>query len=194
MPIYTSKKNSEILEKQGIVITSHLKEGDTIDLGSYKPLNINKWVLKVVELPVYTEGLIGFYDSRGILFSSSCLHKNLLTKVANSPKSYRNLVRSLSKIKKLHPKFVLSTHGEVIIAYKQYIKNNLSKRRLKEKQVLQVLKDGVTTIEEISNQVFSEIPKSQKINAELAVRTVLYKNIGKEKVIQRGEEYFWKNG
>lgn len=189
LPIYASEKTAEKLYDKGFFFNSYLNEGVKIYLGSYEPLGIKKWELSVIEIPGYTEGQLGYYDPRGILFSGSLIHKGVVSSIDNYDGAYIDFLNSLKKVSKLKPKYILSGHRYLISNVKQAINFSLMNFEQHENIILNIIKDGKTSLDEIINFIFE---KSKLEWRDSAVNIALF-NLAKLKELEiinkRGDDF-----
>ncbi|MHA1202472.1 MAG: MBL fold metallo-hydrolase [Candidatus Heimdallarchaeaceae archaeon] len=188
-PICASHKISEFMKKQGCVINHELKEGDRIPLGSYKSTGESNWFLEVVDLPGNSPGCIGLWDSRGIIFTGSALHKTLINTPGPYPHSFDDLFGSLNKLKKYRARFGLSGHGNIIADVNVSISLNIKRMKWSEKSILKHLKTGVSRIDEIAEELIDkELPQWKRMTRN-TIEATLNKLVFQEKVIRRGDDY-----
>lgn len=188
-PIYASHKVSEIMKKEGCVINHELEEGDRIQLGSYKTNGDRNWFMEVIDLPGNSPGCIGLWDSRGIIFTGSTLHKTLINTPGPYPNSFEDLFTSLNKLKKYKARFGLSGHGNLISDMNTSISLNLKRMKWSEKSVLKHLKMGISHIDEIADELIGkELPTWKKMTRN-TIEATLDKLVLQEKVIRRGDDY-----
>ena len=191
LPICASKETARILQKEGFNFNSILKEGTEIPIGSYPELDIDNWKLRVLEFPGSSKGSIGFWDSRGLLFSGISLHRDLTTSTASYDKSYADLLESFGKIKKLNPKFVLADHGRIIIDTKQTLSENLLQLKHIEKKLIENLKRGVTELELLVDIITPEDKLEWKTYFRQIIESGLNKLAYERKITKIGIDYMW---
>ncbi len=189
-PISASHKVSEIMKKEGCVVNHVLKEGDRIPLGTYKPTGMRNWFMEVVELPGNSLGCIGLWDSRGIIFTGSTLHKTLVNTPGPYPNSFDDLFRSINKLKKYAARFGLSGHGNIITDVNASISLNLKRMKWSTKSILKHLKMGNSRIDEIAEELICKDLPLWKRMTRNSIEANLDKLVLQEKVIRRGEDYF----
>ncbi|MCG3217299.1 MAG: MBL fold metallo-hydrolase [Candidatus Heimdallarchaeota archaeon] len=188
----TSAITAKHLKEEGFVFSSILKEGTKIALGSYEPLQIEKWHLETLELPGSSKGSLGFLDSRGVLFSGIALHKDLTTSTVKYPESCSELLDSINRIKKFPVKYILSAHGSIIVDRKKTISENLERMKLVEKFVIDKLKIGTTTSDELTDLFILEYTPKWKIYAKSLILSNLEKLSSEDRINKIGEDYIWK--
>ncbi len=188
-PIYASHNITGIMEREGCVINHELKEGDRIQLGPYEPTGESNWFMEVIDLPGNSLGCIGLWDSRGIIFTGSTLHKTLVNTPGPYPNSFDDLFRSLNKLKKYPARFGLSGHGNLIADVKASITLNLKRMKWSEKSILKYLKKGISQIDEIVDTlIVKDLPMWKRMTRNTIVAT-LDKLVLQEKVLRRGDGY-----
>jgi len=187
-PIYASSNVSEVMKKEGCVVNHILKEGDRIQLGTYKPSD-KDWFLEVIELPGNSLGCIGLFDSRGIVFTGSTLHKTLTSAPGPYPNSYDDLFRSIERLKKYPARFGLSGHGNIITDVNASISLNLKRMKWVEKAILKYLRGGFSRVDEIAEELVGKKLPLWKRTTRNTVKANLEKLVIQKKVIRRGEDY-----
>ncbi|MCK5410129.1 MAG: hypothetical protein KAJ30_07675, partial [Candidatus Heimdallarchaeota archaeon] len=144
---------------------------------------------EVVELPGTSPGCIGLWDSRGIIFTGSTLHKTLVNTPGPYPNSFDDLLRSINKLKKYTARFGLSGHGNIITNVNASISLNLKRMKWSEKSILKYLKIGVSRIDELAEElIIKELPLWKRMTRN-SIEANLDKLVLQEKVIRRGEDY-----
>lgn len=188
-PICASHNASIIMRREGCVVNHVLKEGDRIPLGTYKPTGMSNWFMEVVELSGNSPGCIGLWDSRGIIFTGSILHKTLVNTPGPYPNSFDDLFKSLNKLKKYAARFGLSGHGNLITDVNASISLNLKRMKWSEKSILRLLKIGISRIDEIAEDlIIKELPLWKRMTRN-TIEANLDKLVLQEKVIRRGDDY-----
>jgi glyoxylase-like metal-dependent hydrolase (beta-lactamase superfamily II) len=192
IPLFASPKTAEILEKEGFVFNSILKEGSKISLGTFPPLKIEKWRLETVELPGSSKGSIGFWDPRGVFFSGIALHKDLTISTYNYPESFKDLLESFNKLKKYPAKFVLSGHGTVITNMKKIISENRKRIQRINTFVIEQLKKGISTKDEIIELFILEKSPQWRSYVRHLISANLEKLVLEQKAVKIGDDYILK--
>lgn len=192
LPLSTSEVNAKILEKEGLVFSAILKEGTKILLGTNPELGIEDWNLETIELPGSCKGAIGFWDSRGLLFSGTTLHKDLTITNDIYPEAYSELTYSLNKIKKFNPKLALSGHGLIITEVNKTIKQNKKSLIKIEKTILKALKQGISEIDELTDMIISERTSSWRIYMKRLANSALEKLVEEGKITKIATDYIWR--
>ncbi|MHA1687219.1 MAG: MBL fold metallo-hydrolase [Candidatus Heimdallarchaeaceae archaeon] len=150
LPILASKETAEILKQKGIETNLILKENDTLSLGSYPPMRLKEWNLKVLECPGHTSGDLCLMDNRGVIFLGDILFNESHTLVDPSWATVKDLLKTLKKIKKLNINFGLAGHGTIVTKVKERINENIRLRNLINLRIIEGLKNGLSSLEELS--------------------------------------------
>ncbi len=191
-PIYSSHNVSEVMKKEDCVVNHILKEGDKIQLGTYKPSD-KDWFLEVIGLPGNSPGCIGLFDSRGIIFTGSTLHKTLTSTPGPYPNSYDELFRSIERLKKYPARFGLSGRGNIMTDVNASISLNLKRMKWAEKSILKHLKAGISQIDEIAEELANKkLPLWKRVTRN-TIEANLEKLVIQKKIIRRGEDYLLSN-
>ncbi len=189
-PICASPSAAKIMKREGCVINQLVRDGDKIPLGTYKPAGMSNWFMEVIDLPGNSPGCIGLWDSRGILFTGSTLHKTLINTPGPYHNSFDDLFKSINKLKKYTARFGLSGHGNIITDVKASISLNLKRMKWSEKSILKHLKSGKTQVDEIAKELISaELPSWQRMTRN-SIEANLEKLVFHKKVLRRGDDYF----
>ena len=192
LPLSTSASVAEVLKKDNFVFTSILKEGDLLSLGSNPELKLEKWNLEVLELPGSSKGSLGFWDSRGILFSGITLHRDLTTTNDTYAESYSEFMDSLKKIKKLKARFALSGHGLIISNVNDTVSQNIRRLKEIEKKLLTSLRQGITEVDILTDKIVSTKTTSWRFYMKRIVISVLEKLVNEGKITKIGSEYIYR--
>ena len=192
LPMSTSAITAKYLKSEGFIFGSKIKEGTKISLGSYEPLKIENWQMETIELPGSTKGSIGFWDPRRVLFSGIALHKDLTTSTYKYPESCSDLLNSINRIKKYHVKFILSAHGAIITDKSKTISETIERIKIVEKFVIEQLKKGVTTSDELTDLFIMEHSPKWKTYAKSLILSNIEKLVVEEKVSKISDDYIWK--
>jgi glyoxylase-like metal-dependent hydrolase (beta-lactamase superfamily II) len=192
LPISTSKENADILAKEGFNFLTILQEGMKIPLGIIPELNKEDWYLETLELPGSSKGSIGFWDTRGLLFSGITLHKDLTTTTSSYSASYSDFMNSLKKIKKLKPRFVLSGHGLTIAEVNKTVRMNKEMLKQIEQRMVSGLKKGISEIDELTEIAIDTRTSEWRFYMKRIVISALEKLVNDEKVTKIGSDYIWR--
>ncbi|MCG3222631.1 MAG: MBL fold metallo-hydrolase [Candidatus Heimdallarchaeota archaeon] len=192
LPVCTSIENTKILKQEGFVFSSILKEGINIPLGSNPKLNLENWELETIELPGSSEGSIGFWDSRGLLFSGIALHRELTTTNASYPESYSEFLDSIKKIKNLKVNFALSGHGRIITDVKKTLSQNKQRMKKIEKELSIALKQGISDIDGLTDVIIDKKTSEWRFYMKRIVISALEKLAQDGNVTKIGSEYIWR--
>ena len=191
LPLFSSQKTAEVLIEEGFIFNSYLKNGDKITLGSYDPLGIKDWSLEVLDLPGYTQGHMGFYDPRGVVFIGSLFHKNIIGSIESYPGVYSDLMSSYQRVLNLKAKYAFSGHRDLIVKPNVFIKLNLKEFSKYEPLIIKLLKAGITSKEEIKKRLQLRANYKWDFITENVVNIILEKLIEENKINRRGEDFFW---
>ncbi|NPD88982.1 MAG: MBL fold metallo-hydrolase [Asgard group archaeon] len=192
LPMFTSVKNAKILEQEGFDFHSILEEGTKIHLGSNPELNKESWNLETIDLPGSSEGSIGLWDSRGLLFSGISLHKGLTTTNASYPESYSEFLSSLKKMKKLNANFILSGHGYIITDANKTLSSNKQRIKKIKKKLTEALKQGISEIDSLTDIITTKDTVEWRFYMKRIVLSVLEHLVIKGRITKIGSDYIWK--
>ncbi len=194
IPIYASDNTAKILEEKGIKVAQTLKNGDFIKLGDYKSIGHKslfkkEWGIEVISLPGHTEGLLGFYDTRKILFVGGILLKETVCLIDHKKGSATCYVQSLEKILSLHVKYGLPGEGGILDNVKKNIKANKKNIKHRTKILYKAIKQGINSNQDLLEITEKDLPERYKRYASNILETDLKILLNKGKIVQRGNNY-----
>lgn len=190
LPILASETAAKTLKKKGIEVNLPLIEGDTLALGSYKPMNLDRWHLKVIETPGHTLGHISLIDSRGIAILGDLLLSETHTLVDPRCGSVEALLKTLSKFSKTKVKYGLAGNGDIITNIRERIKLNIKLRKVLTYTILRGLKQGLSTIDELALEIKEYLSYAKDSLSFYTVQNHLQLLLSKGIAAQRGSNYF----
>lgn len=191
IPIFASKQAIKTLEP-GITVNGYLKDQQIINLGHYKHLKDKKWTLKIIEMKGHTNGSIGFYDNRRIMFPGDALLRELKGVVDPYRGSLDEYEKSLKKIHQYKPKFILPGHGDVITKISKEIRQDRNCIKKRKKLLVRCIKEGNSHPTEIDQQLKSYLDGEYKRLTRLIRHVYLQNLVENKEVHRRGENYYLK--
>ncbi len=194
IPIYASENTAKILQEKGIKVAQTLKDGDFIELGDYKSIGYKslfekEWGIEVISLPGNTNGLLGFYDTRKILFVGGILLKETVCLIDHNKGSATSYVKSLEKILSLPVKYGLPGEGGILDNVKKNIKTNKKNIKHRTKLLYKTIKQGINSNQELLEITEKDLPEHYKRYASNILETDLKLLLNKGKIVQRGNNY-----
>jgi len=172
----------ETLEEKLSTKWRRVEEGERIN----SPLG----ELIVVHTPGHTSGHICLYlPSRGVLFTGDTVVGEGTTWVGPPDGDMKAYLHSLERLKELSARLILPGHGPPIKDPSSWIEQLIRHRLMRERQILAALEEGMATVEEIVNRVYSDLVPHLRPLASLTVRGHLEKLLREGRVTQRGERW-----
>lgn len=150
------------------LLTQRLGPGSVVKLSSRDTVESGGGVsLKALFTPGHEDDHLAFYSNEGrVLFSGDTI-------LGNSSSSVRNLKQYMASLRLLarqRPELICPGHGEVVRNATSRIHWYIQHRMEREEQVLEVIRGGATTVEEIVRAVY---PRNLRRNLrEAAARNV----------------------
>jgi hydroxyacylglutathione hydrolase len=89
--------------------------------------------------------------------------------------SLREYLASLERIRALQPRRLLPAHGPVVTDPRRLIDEYLAHRAARERQIIELLKDGCTRVEDLVARIYPDLSPSLRGAAEETVRAHLAK-------------------
>jgi glyoxylase-like metal-dependent hydrolase (beta-lactamase superfamily II) len=127
--------------------------------------------LQVVPTPGHSPDHAAFWsEEEGALFTGDAV-LGRGTSVIDPPEG--DLVaylRSLRRMRELAPRTIYPGHGPIVLDGTAKLEEYFEHRAMRERQLLEALEDGGTTIDELVSRIYAEYPKDV---LELAARSVL---------------------
>ncbi|GAB4156610.1 MAG: hypothetical protein Fur0037_24890 [Planctomycetota bacterium] len=157
-----------------------LLDGDQIDLGE-APDGTRPWTLLAVHTPGHDRGHLCFADSRyGALFAGDML-STISTIIVDPPEGHLSTyLRSLERLEAIPFSMLLPAHGPPTVDGKGLIRKYLRHRRQREASLMEALRAGASTLEELLPKVYWDADRSLYRFAE---RSLL---AGLEKLVEDG--------
>ncbi len=191
LPIFASKQAIKTLEPD-ITVNGYLKDQQIINLGYYTHLDDKKWSLKIIEIKGHTNGSIGFYDNRGIMFTGDAVLRELKGVVDPYRGDLDEYEKSLKKIHLYKPKFILPGHGDVITKISREIREDRKCIKKRKKLIIKCIKEGNSHPTEIDQQLKPHLDGKYKRLTRLIRHVYLQNLVENKEVHRRGENYYLK--
>lgn len=139
--------------------------------------------LEVHHTPGHSSDSLSFYDrERRILFSGD----TILGKGTTLVKDLAAYMGSLDRLLALEPETICPGHGPVVTDGAQVIAGYIAHRRMREAQVLDVLRRGPLTVARIVTRLYADVDKRLHRPARMNVRQHLAKLMGEGRVAEEG--------
>ncbi|MFQ6075108.1 MAG: MBL fold metallo-hydrolase [Candidatus Bathyarchaeia archaeon] len=159
-----------------------LEDGDTV------PINAAR--LRVIHTPGHSPGQICLYDEkRRLLFSGDHIVEGTLTGtvyIGPPDGSVDQYLSSLKKLMTLDVEMILPGHGRPILEPKKKIREILTHHRMREHQIMEVLRTGEKTADQIAEAIYGGLVARPMGRGAIVGRVEKLVHDGLVEVIRRG--------
>lgn len=156
-----------------------VQEGDSLDLGGVK--------LEFIHTPGHSPGCICIYIRKGgILFSGDQILGVGSTAINPEGGDMAQYIRSLEKLLSYEIRVICPGHGPVVWDPVRKIGELIRHRLERERQILELLKNGKRTVEELFQEMYSELDSRLAEEARGQILSHLIKLEGEGKVSRPG--------
>lgn len=133
--------------------------------------------LHVVHTPGHAPDHVCFWDEQGRdLFAGDMLTKGTTVVIpAGRGGNLREYLRSLERLAALSPRRVYPGHGAVVEDPLTLVADYIEHRRLRERQVIACLDDGVTELDAMVARIYPDVPDALRLAARLTLEAHLEK-------------------
>ena len=143
-------------------------DGDTLGLGGA--------TLEFIHTPGHTMGSICvYYREEGILFTGDTILGSGSTVVSPDHGDMGSYIQSLGKLLEYEARLIAPGHGPVINQPQAKIRELIQHRSDREQQVLQLVREGRRTIEELFQAIYPELDRRLHNTARSQIRSHLLK-------------------
>lgn len=157
-------------------------EDETFDLG-----DDHLWV---VGAPGHTPDQVAFWLSRShILFSGDTILGTGSTLVAPPDGDMVAYMKTLERMRALSPRLILPGHGPIISDPAAKIDEYMAHRQEREKQVLDALQHGPSTVEALADRIYTDTDPALHVLARGSVAAQLDKLVREGTVEASGDRY-----
>jgi ribonuclease/clavin/mitogillin len=183
-PVFCHRLEKEDVEKaiEPISVSRALDEGDTIQIG-------NK-TLHILHTPGHTKGHVSLWaEQERLLFSGDNIVGEGTTWIGPPDGSLIDYLQTLHRFQSLKARRIAPGHGPWVDNPEEKIQFVIQRRLEREKQIIEHLSKGASTVEELLNQIYKgKIHPSNHRAAEKTITGHLEKLIYENKVIKSGTE------
>ncbi len=151
--------------------------------------------LEVIHTPGHESGHCCFYEFRQeILFTGDHILGRGTTVIPPPDGDMAQYIRSLKRLLDLKIRLLLPGHGPAVADPYAKIKEYIEHRMMREREVIQSLREGDRTIPAIATKIYAELPVPLTNVARLSVEAHLLKLIEEGRVRKEGECYLLNEG
>ncbi|MBI4526840.1 MAG: MBL fold metallo-hydrolase [Deltaproteobacteria bacterium] len=146
--------------------------------------------LRVIHTPGHESGHCCFYEpDQRILFTGDHILGRGTTVIPPPDGDMALYLRSLEKLLALKIRLLLPGHGPAIDAPYDKINEYIEHRLMREREVMECLRDGLDTIPTIAARIYAEVPAPLQTVGRLSIEAHLLKLIQEKRVAKDGERY-----
>ena len=173
VPLAAHKATAEKLNGK-VEFQRFLTDGETFDLTDENGVNFQ---LQTFHTPGHASGLLAFYDSElGFLLSGDNVINASSVVIAPPDGNLKDYLFSLERLRNLpNLRFLCGSHGSAIFDAKSKIESYIAHRIEREKQILDAMNNGATTVPEIVEAVYVDLKPELVRLAEKSVEAHLEK-------------------
>ncbi|HZZ79354.1 MAG TPA: MBL fold metallo-hydrolase [Gemmataceae bacterium] len=142
-----------------IRISRHLHDGDDLPLGPHPGTGV-PWHITALHTPGHASGHLTFFDRAfGLLYVGDML--STVTSIVITPPDgdLPIYLQSLQRLRQLPARMLLPAHGNVSAQPMQAIDAALEHRAKRERQLLEALTEGPTTIDDLTQRLYRGTPE-----------------------------------
>ncbi|HOK08223.1 MAG TPA: MBL fold metallo-hydrolase [Candidatus Hydrogenedens sp.] len=158
LPIYASP---ECKGKIPFPIDGILNNGDKIILGK----NDIPWIIEVISTPGHTEGHLSFYENttKTLIAGDIISSEGPVLIDPDDGGSMGKYMDSIGKISTLDIDLIIPGHGVVLFFMpgNKMIKKLIEHRKLREEKIINLIKSGVSSINELLLEAYNDVPKER---------------------------------
>lgn len=170
VPVAAHRETANILTD--VHVDRFIEDNDTITLDGDPPLQ-----LRAMHTPGHARGHLCFHDSeRGVLITGDNIVGFGSVLIDPADGNMRDYLNSLERMRALpNLSVLLGGHGPAVATPYQKLDEYISHRLEREKNILKVVRDGITDPKEIVAQVYTDVSPKAYAMAERAVLAHLLK-------------------
>lgn len=188
LPVAAHRLTAEAIQDQ-VRVDRMIEDGDLIALDESSTRL--SWRLRAIWTPGHARGHLSFYEERtGTLLTGDCVVGSGTVVIAPPEGNMNDYLSSLRRLLHL-PRLtaLMPGHGPVLVDGRVKIEEYLAHRFEREREIINVLADGVLTIPQIVKTVYRDVPEAIHKLAEMSVLAHLEKLEGDGRVARHGNEF-----
>lgn len=162
-------------------------------LGDGETLARPGFTLEAIHTPGHASNHLCFFlQEEQALFSGDLIMSGSTVVIAPPDGDMAAYFRSLERVKRRQAARIYPGHGEVIDTPLAIIEEYIQHRLMRERQVLEVLRDGPRTIADLVPRIYTDLPDALHALAARSVHAHLLKLMAEGKVSGRDRESEWR--
>jgi endoribonuclease LACTB2 len=180
VPIWAHPLTAKKLEGR-VPVHRLLRDGDRIDLGPC-PADGRSWHLEVLHTPGHASGHLAFFEPfYRLLFAGDMVSTVISMVIAPPDGDLAVYLQSLQRLRALPTRLLLPSHGNVSAQPAQVIDAAIKHRAKREAQLLEALREGPASIDELTARLYRGTPESMLrfARAQLLAGLVKLRNDGR---------------
>jgi glyoxylase-like metal-dependent hydrolase (beta-lactamase superfamily II) len=169
--------------------------GEDFQYGDEDRISFGAGELQVLHTPGHESGHCCFYESGDqVLFSGDHILGYGTAVIRPPDGNMTEYMRSLEKLLEFKISLILPGHGPLVGKPEAKIKEYIEHRRMRERQVLDALRQSRRTIGAITEAIYVDVPSPLKNVAEFSVEAHLRKLMSEGQVKREGARYLLLRG
>jgi ribonuclease/clavin/mitogillin len=189
VPIWAHERTA--LALQGRVVVDHLlADGDRLALG-VRPDGSGPWHLEALLTPGHANGHIAFYDPYyRLLYAGDMISTSTSVLIAPPEGDLTVYLQSLRRLLEVPARLLLPAHGNPSARPQHTIQAALDHRAGRENQLVDALRAGERSVEELGPELYRGLPATHMRFAHLQIRAGLEKLQREGRAATDGQKWF----
>ena len=184
-----SKRELESIHKENVTVDKTVEDGETLSLGGA--------TLRFITTPGHTMGsLCILLEESGILFTGDTVLGTGSVAISPDHGDLSKYLESLERLIAIKPLSIAPGHGPMIDKPKTKLKWLISHREKREAQILSMLNEGISKIDEFFENIYSTLKEDLHQSAKNQIKCHLIKLAREGKVVsanpENGEYKLWR--
>jgi glyoxylase-like metal-dependent hydrolase (beta-lactamase superfamily II)/8-oxo-dGTP pyrophosphatase MutT (NUDIX family) len=188
VPVWAHERTAEQLQGR-VVVHQLLGEGSRLELGT-RPDGSGPWHLEALHTPGHASGHLAFYDPYYRLLYAGDMVSTMTSVVIVPPEGDLAVyLQSLRRLLEVPARLLLPAHGSPTARARHAVQAALDHRLERERQLVEVLRGGARTVEELGPEMYRGLPDPQMRFAHLQIRAGLEKLQREGRVEAHGDRW-----
>jgi glyoxylase-like metal-dependent hydrolase (beta-lactamase superfamily II) len=190
VPIWAHELTAQKLAGR-MTIDRLLAEGDRLELGT-RPDGSGPWHLEALSTPGHAVGHLAFYDpSYRLLYAGDMVSTATSVVIAPPEGDLTVYLQSLRRLLEVPARLLLPAHGSPSARPREAVQAALDHRAARENQLVEVLRAGPRSVEELGPELYRALPATHMRFALLQIQAGLEKLQREGKVACDGQHWRW---